>query len=65
MEPGEFRGVIGRTLADSEPWWQPGTKIGYHAVTFGYIVGEIVRRASGKPISQVLREESRRVGARG
>ncbi len=29
----------------------------YHAYTFGYIVGEIVRRATGKPISQVLREE--------
>jgi CubicO group peptidase (beta-lactamase class C family) len=44
-------------IADAEPWWEPGTKIGYHAVTFGYIIGEIVRRASGKPISQVLREE--------
>jgi CubicO group peptidase (beta-lactamase class C family) len=44
-------------IADAEPWWEPGTKIGYHAVTFGYILGEIVRRASGKPISQVLREE--------
>jgi CubicO group peptidase (beta-lactamase class C family) len=44
-------------IADAEPWWEPGTKIGYHAVTFGYIVGEIVGRATGKPISQVLREE--------
>jgi CubicO group peptidase (beta-lactamase class C family) len=44
-------------IADAEPWWEAGTKIGYHAVTFGYIVGEIVRRASGKPISQVLWEE--------
>ncbi len=44
-------------IADAEPWWEPGTKIGYHAVTFGYIIGEIVRRASGKPLSQVLREE--------
>jgi CubicO group peptidase (beta-lactamase class C family) len=44
-------------IAEAEPWWEPGTKIGYHAITFGYIVGEIVRRASGKPISQVLREE--------
>lgn len=44
-------------IADTEPWWEPGTRIGYHAVTWGYIVGEIVRRASGKPISQVLREE--------
>src|SRR3989441_13206282 len=44
-------------IADSEPWWEPGTKIGYHAYTFGYIVGEIIRRVTGKPISQVLREE--------
>jgi CubicO group peptidase (beta-lactamase class C family) len=44
-------------IADAEPWWEPGTKTAYHAYTFGYIVGEIVRRATGKPISQVLREE--------
>ena len=44
-------------IADAEPLWEPGTRIGYHALTFGYIVGEIVRRATGKPISQVLREE--------
>jgi CubicO group peptidase (beta-lactamase class C family) len=44
-------------IADSEPWWEPGTRIGYHAVTFGYVVGEIVRRAAGEPISQILREE--------
>jgi CubicO group peptidase (beta-lactamase class C family) len=44
-------------IADAEPWWEPGTRIGYHAVTWGYIVGEIVRCATGKPISEVLREE--------
>ena len=44
-------------IADAEPWWEPGTKIAYHAYPFGYIVGEIVRRATGKPISRVLREE--------
>ena len=44
-------------IADSEPWWEPGTRIGYHAITWGYIVGEIVRRATGKPISEVLRSE--------
>jgi CubicO group peptidase (beta-lactamase class C family) len=44
-------------VADAELWWEPGTKVGYHAYTFGYIVGELVRRATGKPISQVLREE--------
>lgn len=44
-------------IADAEPWWEPGTKTAYHAYSFGYIVGEIVRRATGKPISQVLRED--------
>ncbi|MFC7640411.1 serine hydrolase domain-containing protein [Streptosporangium lutulentum] len=44
-------------LENAELWWEPGTKMGYHAYTFGYLVGEIVRRATGKPISQVLLEE--------
>ncbi|HET7269861.1 MAG TPA: serine hydrolase domain-containing protein [Rubrobacter sp.] len=44
-------------IAEAEPWWEPGTKVAYHAYPFGYIVGELVRRATGKPISQVLREE--------
>jgi CubicO group peptidase (beta-lactamase class C family) len=44
-------------IADSEPWWEPGTKTAYHAYPSGYIVGEIVRRAAGKPISQALRED--------
>jgi CubicO group peptidase (beta-lactamase class C family) len=44
-------------IAAAEPWWEPGTKMGYHAWTFGYIVGELVRRATGTRISQVLREE--------
>src|SRR5918997_1516449 len=44
-------------IADEEPWWEPGTRIGYHAITFGYVVGEILRRATGKTIPQVLREE--------
>jgi len=44
-------------IADAELWWEPGTKVGYHAYTFGYMVGEIVRRATGTPISQLLLEE--------
>lgn len=44
-------------VADAEPWWSPGQRVGYHAVTFGYIIGEIVRRATGKRISQVLADE--------
>ena len=48
---------ICEAIAAEELWWEPGTKVGYHAYTFGYIVGEIVRRATGKRISEVLREE--------
>ncbi|MFI6924787.1 serine hydrolase domain-containing protein [Nonomuraea spiralis] len=44
-------------LENAELWWEPGTKMGYHAYTFGFLVGEIVRRATGKRISQVLLEE--------
>ncbi|WP_101789611.1 serine hydrolase domain-containing protein [Nonomuraea indica] len=50
-------GTMVAALEDAELWWEPGTKMGYHAYTFGFLVGEIVRRATGKPISQVLREE--------
>jgi len=31
-------------LAEQEPWWQPGTKHGYHALTIGWLVGEVIRR---------------------
>ena len=44
-------------IADSELWWEPGTKTAYHAYPFGYIIGEIARRSTGKPISQVLKED--------
>jgi CubicO group peptidase (beta-lactamase class C family) len=44
-------------IAGAQLWWEPGSKVGYHAYTFGYIVGEVVRRATGKPISRVLLEE--------
>ncbi len=44
-------------IADMEPWWEPGTRTAYHAYTFGYILGEVVRRATGERISRVLREE--------
>ncbi|MFI9203867.1 serine hydrolase domain-containing protein [Streptomyces sp. NPDC053048] len=43
-------------IADATPWWEPGTKFGYHAQTYGYLVGELVRRATGKTISEALRE---------
>ncbi|MBG0827527.1 beta-lactamase family protein [Planomonospora sp. ID67723] len=44
-------------IAAATPWWEPGTRFGYHPQTFMFIAGEIVRRATGRTISQVLREE--------
>ncbi|MER7008581.1 serine hydrolase domain-containing protein [Dactylosporangium sp. NPDC000555] len=41
-------------IADARPWWEPGTKQGYHPQSFGYILGEVVRRATGQKISQSL-----------
>jgi CubicO group peptidase (beta-lactamase class C family) len=43
-------------LADEEPWWEPGTRFGYHALTFGFLLGEIMRRATGRTISTHLRD---------
>ncbi|MER7286519.1 serine hydrolase domain-containing protein [Streptomyces lydicus] len=45
------------TLAATEPWWPPGTAQGYHAVTFGYLVGEVVRRITGQSLGAFLRSE--------
>jgi CubicO group peptidase (beta-lactamase class C family) len=43
-------------LAAAEPRWRPGTAVGYHAYTFGYLVGELARRATGRPMRALLRE---------
>jgi CubicO group peptidase (beta-lactamase class C family) len=44
-------------LARQEPWWMPGSKHGYHAITFGWLVGEVVRRVSGKSLGTYFRDE--------
>jgi len=43
-------------LAAETPWWTPGERHGYHAVTFGWLVGEVVRRVTGKSVGTVFRE---------
>jgi CubicO group peptidase (beta-lactamase class C family) len=45
------------TLAAEAPFWEPGTRHGYHALTFGFLVGELVRRISGKPLGDFVRDE--------
>jgi CubicO group peptidase (beta-lactamase class C family) len=44
-------------LAEQAPWWEPGTAHGYHALTFGWLVGEVVRRVSGKSVGTYFRDE--------
>ena len=44
-------------LASERTWWEPGSKHGYHAVTFGFLVGEVIRRISGKSVGAYFREE--------
>jgi CubicO group peptidase (beta-lactamase class C family) len=44
-------------LAAQAPFWQPGTAVGYHALTQGYLVGEVVRRITGRSLGRVFREE--------
>ena len=44
-------------LAAQEPWWEPGTASGYHAVTQGYLVGEVLRRITGTTIGTWFAEE--------
>ena len=44
-------------LAAQKPWWEPGTGSGYHAVTQGYLIGEIVRRITGESLGQWFARE--------
>ncbi len=44
-------------LAAQRPAWEPGTAHGYHAITFGWLLGEVVRRATGRTIGQVVADE--------
>ncbi len=44
-------------LAAQAPWWTPGEESGYHAVTLGYLQGEILRRITGRTIGEFFRTE--------
>lgn len=44
-------------LAAQTPFWPPGTAHGYHALTFGWLVGELVRRVSGRSPGRFLTDE--------
>jgi CubicO group peptidase (beta-lactamase class C family) len=49
--------AIAFRLAAAKPAWEPGTKCGYHAVTFGWLVGEIVRRITGRTLGSFFHDE--------
>src|ERR1700677_1087619 len=44
-------------MAAQAPWWPPGTASGYHALNYGHLVGEVVRRISGKTLKQFVADE--------
>src|SRR5688572_11974639 len=48
--------MTGRLAAEA-PFWEPGSRHGYHALTFGFLVGELVRRISGKTLGEFFRDE--------
>jgi CubicO group peptidase (beta-lactamase class C family) len=52
--------AILRILCESEPTSRPGRQLAYHAITGGFVLGEVVRRVTGKDIRTVLDDEIRR-----
>jgi CubicO group peptidase (beta-lactamase class C family) len=52
----DWEGVTAR-LAAQAPEWEPGTAAGYHSVTFGFLVGEIVRRVTGRSLGEFFAAE--------
>ncbi|MFJ3669468.1 serine hydrolase domain-containing protein [Streptomyces sp. NPDC090106] len=51
-------------LAALRPQWEPGTAAGYHSLTFGFLVGEVVRRITGRTVGEFFAEEvARPLGA--
>ncbi|MFA4945729.1 MAG: serine hydrolase domain-containing protein [Lentisphaeria bacterium] len=62
--PEELRGVdlrdwaaVCAAVARLAPAWPPGSRMEYHAITYGWILGEVARRVAGRPFPQLLEEE--------
>jgi CubicO group peptidase (beta-lactamase class C family) len=49
--------VMTEALAAQAPWWEPGSGHGYHVNTQGFLIGEVVRRVTGKTLGTYLRDE--------
>jgi CubicO group peptidase (beta-lactamase class C family) len=48
---------VAEALAEQTPFWEPGTAHGYHALSYGYLVGEVVRRITGRSLGTYFAEE--------
>jgi CubicO group peptidase (beta-lactamase class C family) len=48
---------LSRATASLLPLWEPGTRTGYHALTFGTILGEVAHRVDGRPLAQIVRDD--------
>jgi CubicO group peptidase (beta-lactamase class C family) len=57
VEEFEDLPAIAARLARQTPIWEPGTAHGYHAVSYGFLVGEIIRRVTGKSAGDVVAAE--------
>jgi len=44
-------------FAAQAPWWEPGTASGYHALNFGHLIGEVLRRITGSSLKQFVADE--------
>ena len=56
VEGWAARDYIEERIAQQAPYWEPGTKVGYHSFTYGWMVDAIARKASGKTIGELLSE---------
>ena len=62
QEPIDHRGPlrlgeVHLAAAAQAPWWEPGTASGYHALNFGHLIGELIRRTTGKSLKDFVRDE--------
>ncbi len=48
---------VAEALAEQNPFWEPGTAHGYHALSYGYLVGEVVRRITGRSLGTFFADE--------
>ena len=57
MQPSDFydHDLCASALAAQAPWWEPGTASGYHAISQGYLIGELVRRVTGVSLGTYFR----------